>query len=125
MERLMERELLQDKLQRDRLYDMYRRLLTDKQIEIMDQYCYDDLTAVEIADNLGISRQAVHDTIKKSEQVISEWESRLGFFDFTHRHDLFLEKLILHGERRKDSELLELIDRHTKEVFTVGGNVRK
>lgn len=112
-----ENELLQGKVNRDWLYDMYRNALTDKQIAIMDQYCYDDLTAVEIADNLGISRQAVHDTIKKSEQMISEWESRLGFFDFTHRHDLFLKKLTQLGERRKDAELLELIDRHIKEIF--------
>lgn len=115
-ENRFEDELLPDKVKRDRLYDIYRAVLTEKQAEIMDLFYYDDLTAVEIADNLGISRQAVHDTIKKSEQAIVDWEARLGFFDWIHRHELFLEELNSLGERRRDAELMELIEHYTSEL---------
>lgn len=115
-ENRFEDELLPDKVKRDRLYDIYRGVLTEKQAEIMDLFYYDDLTAVEIADNLGISRQAVHDTIKKSEQAIVDWEARLGFFDWIHRHELFLEELNSLGERRRDAELMELIEHYTSEL---------
>lgn len=90
-----DQELLKQKFLKDRLYDTYRAVLTDKQTEIMDGYYYDDLSVTEIADNRGVSRQAVHDTIKKAEQTISDLEHRLGFFEYLRRHEALVERLTL------------------------------
>ena len=49
------------------LLDFYSELLTDKQKDIMELYYYEDLSLSEIADHEKITRQGVHDTIKRSE----------------------------------------------------------
>lgn len=60
------------------LLDVYGCLLTDKQLEVMDLYYNDDLSLSEIGEQYGISRQGVHDSIKRSEAALDEFESKLG-----------------------------------------------
>lgn len=44
----------------------------------MALYHEENLSLSEIAEEFGISRQAVHDTLKKAEQALSEYEAKLG-----------------------------------------------
>ena len=60
------------------LLDIYGALLTDKQRQIMELYYNEDLSLSEIGEQFGISRQGVHDSIKRSEQALDEFESKLG-----------------------------------------------
>lgn len=60
------------------LYDFYGQLLTEKQREVMHLYYEDDLSLGEIAENLKVSRQAIYDTIKKSEKILKGYESKLN-----------------------------------------------
>ena len=53
-------------------------MLTDKQHEVIDYYYNDDLSLSEIADNQGITRQGVHDSIKRAESQLLDMEERLG-----------------------------------------------
>lgn len=62
------------------LLDFYGQLLSEKQFEIMDYYYNDDLSLREIADIVGITRQGVHDTIKRSETFLEELENKLGLY---------------------------------------------
>ncbi|MEE0265746.1 MAG: YlxM family DNA-binding protein [Acutalibacteraceae bacterium] len=62
------------------LLDFYGQLLSEKQLEIMDYYYNDDLSLREIADIVGITRQGVHDTIKRSEAFLEELENKLGLY---------------------------------------------
>ncbi|MDD4563997.1 MAG: YlxM family DNA-binding protein [Eubacteriales bacterium] len=60
------------------LYDFYGQLLTVKQKEILKLYYEDNYSLSEIAEAFGISRQGVHDAIKKAEKALHGYESRLG-----------------------------------------------
>ncbi len=58
--------------------DFYGRLLTDKMRETLELYYFDDLSLAEIADTENISRQGVHDTVKRAVKLLDEYEAKLG-----------------------------------------------
>jgi predicted DNA-binding protein YlxM (UPF0122 family) len=60
------------------LLDFYGEMLTEKQREVIEYYYNDDLSLAEIADNQGITRQGVRDSIKRAEYQLLEMEERLG-----------------------------------------------
>ncbi len=60
------------------LYDFYGQLLSKRQQEVMALYHEENFSLSEIAEEFGISRQAVHDTLKKAEQALREYEAKLG-----------------------------------------------
>lgn len=59
------------------LLDFYGNMLTDRQREIMNLYYEDNLSLSEIAEELSISKQGVSDSIKRSEKVLYDTESKL------------------------------------------------
>ena len=56
------------------LFDFYGELLTDHQKEIYGQFIQEDLSLGEIAREAGISRQGVHDLIRRCNQTLSGYE---------------------------------------------------
>ncbi len=61
------------------LLDHYGAMLTEHQRDIVTCYYFDDLSLAEIAENEGITRQAVRDIIKRSIAQLEDMESKLGF----------------------------------------------
>ena len=61
-----------------KLIDIYGDLLTTKQLKIMKDYYFENLSLVEIAENLQISRQAVRDSISKSLKILDNYENVVG-----------------------------------------------
>lgn len=61
------------------LLDFYGNVLTEKQRDMMQQYYNMDLSLSEIADNFGITRQGVRDSIKRGENILTELEEQVGF----------------------------------------------
>ena len=59
------------------LFDFYGELLTDNQKEVYGEHIQNDLSVSEIADLRGISRQGVHDMIRRCEKTLAEYEQRL------------------------------------------------
>ena len=59
------------------LYDFYGELLTAHQKEIYEQFVLDDLSLGEIAADAGISRQGVHDNIKRCNKALQDYEAKL------------------------------------------------
>ncbi len=59
------------------LLELYGKLLTEKQYELLDYYYNQDIGLSEIAENLGITRQAVRDNLKKGENNLNEFEEKL------------------------------------------------
>lgn len=59
------------------LYDFYGALLTEKQRTYLEMHYLNDLSLSEIADEAGISRQAVHDILRRAEKILEQYESEL------------------------------------------------
>lgn len=60
------------------LMDFYGQLLTKRQYEFMDLYYNHDLSLSEISEQVHISRQGVHDGIKKAKTILIKMEEKLG-----------------------------------------------
>lgn len=59
------------------LLDLYGKLLTEKQYDMLDFYYNDDFSLAEIAEHYDISRQGVHDSIKRGEELLLNYENVL------------------------------------------------
>ena len=59
------------------LFDFYGELLTDHQKEIYEQFALEDLSLSEIAEMKGISRQGVHDLVKRCQKTLEGYEMKL------------------------------------------------
>ena len=59
------------------LYDFYGQLLTKRKQEVMELYHEENLTLAEIAEEFGISRAAVYDSLKSAEKSLQEYEQKL------------------------------------------------
>lgn len=68
MEKIVERSLL---------YDFYGELLTDHQKMIYEDAVFEDMSLGEIAHEYGISRQGVHDLIRRCDNSLLEYENKL------------------------------------------------
>ena len=64
-------------LEQTLLYDFYGELLTDHQKQIYDDVVLNDYSFSEVAEEKGISRQGVHDLIKRCNKILQEYESKL------------------------------------------------
>lgn len=60
------------------LYDSYGELLTKKQREIFELYYFNDLSLGEIAEHYAITRQGVHDIIRRTQDILNQYEEKLG-----------------------------------------------
>lgn len=63
------------------LLDFYGNMLTERQREIMNLYYEDNLSLSEIAEELNISKQGVSDSLKRSEKVLYDTESKLKLME--------------------------------------------
>lgn len=85
------------------LFDFYGELLTERQKEIYGQFILEDLSLGEIAKDAGISRQGVHDQIKRCNQTLKGYEEKLHL----------VEKFVT--IRNKVSRIDEILDGYQKE----------
>ncbi len=69
---------MQKKFEIGLLNDYYGGLLTEYQTRILSRYYDEDLSLKEIAEEEGVSRQAVADVIKRSSEKLVEFEDKLG-----------------------------------------------
>lgn len=60
------------------LYDYYGDLLTDRQKECFEMRYHQDMSLGEIGEELGITRQGVHDNLSRAEQLLRNMEEKTG-----------------------------------------------
>ena len=90
------------------LIDYYGSLLTHHQNEILDEYYNNDLSMNEIADNLGISKSAVQDLIKRSLVQLNDYEKKLKLIETDEKLDKILEQM--------QSENNDLLNKYVKKI---------
>ncbi len=95
------------------LYDFYGELLTPHQRRIYEDAVFNDLSLSEIAQEAGISRQGVHDLIKRCDRTLEEYESRLHLMQ---RFSQIRQKLERIRELCDDEEVRRLTEEIIEEL---------
>ena len=86
------------------LWQIYGKLLTEKQYQYIDYYYNEDLSLSEIAENENITRQAVRDLIKKGERKLFEYEEKLLFMKKTINQEQKIQQILINLTKiQKDS----------------------
>ncbi len=79
------------------LFDVYGPLLTQRQQEVYDLVHSEDMSLGEIAENLAVSRQAIHDMLKRTDAILEEYEDKLGlagkFMEISHHVAILRQKV--------------------------------
>ena len=73
---------IEDRFAITELLEEYGSLLTDKQRDMLGMYCEMDLSLAEIAQEYGVSRQAVRDNMLRAIASLEVYESKLGLVKF-------------------------------------------
>ena len=95
--------MMEEKVTQTYLYDFYGELLNEHQRRIYEYFVFDDLSLGEIAAEEGISRQGVHDLVKRCSQTLKGYEEKLHL----------VEKFV--SIREKVKQIDELLDGYEKE----------
>ena len=98
------------------LLDFYAPILTEKQAEFLDYYYNADLSLGEIAQNQGISRQGVRDSIKRGEETLLEIEKKLGFVSKFSEITDTLEKIKINAKELSDQNSSENINKNSNKI---------
>lgn len=102
------------------LCQLYGKLLTEKQFELIEDYYNNDLSLSEIAENNNITRQAVRDIIKKGEKKLFEYEEKLMFMKRTLNQEKKIEKVLSEltkiQKNYSDKQILNVLESIKKEL---------
>lgn len=102
------------------LYDFYGELLTEHQKAIYEDVVFNDLSLSEIAKEKGISRQGVHDMIKRCDRILNGYEEKLGLVGkFLKTRELVEEINTLTCEflETEDKAVIEQIGRISNDIL--------
>lgn len=109
---------MEEKVKISLLCQIYGKLLTQKQLNILDNYYNLDLSLSEIAENENITRQAVRDIMKKGENKLFELEEKLGIMKKTQKQEEkianILSELTKIQTKFTDEQIAEILE-HIKE----------
>ncbi|HUS89471.1 MAG TPA: putative DNA-binding protein [Desulfosporosinus sp.] len=96
------------------LADFYGPLLTEKQRNVWDLHYQEDLSLAEIAEVEHISRQAIHDLLKRTERILAEYEEKLGLVQrfWAEREKLMEVKTLSQGLNEQDFTSWSAWERH-------------
>lgn len=75
------------------LYDYYVSLLTEKQRNYLSLYYHEDYSLGEIAEQTKVSRQAVYDNIKRTENLLEHYEGNLKLYEKNTKRNTLLKEI--------------------------------
>ncbi|WP_343363800.1 putative DNA-binding protein [Listeria seeligeri] len=99
------------------LFDFYQELLTTKQKTYVSFYYLDDYSLGEIAEEFEVSRQAIYDNIKRTEESLEKYEEKLGMLKkYQQREKLFRE---LEAQLKKKNYLDEQVSKTLEQLKNI------
>lgn len=101
------------------LYDFYGELLTEHQKEIYEQFIVEDLSLSEIAKDAGISRQGVHDLVKRCDKILEEYEAKLHLVEkfLSIKEKVHQINELLEDAKTDESQLIQDIRKISGEII--------
>lgn len=95
-----------NKIEVNNLLDFYAPLLTERQRTICDYYFREDYSLQEIAEMEGISRAAVHDTVKRCQAEVESYEEKLHCYSGYKKRMRLYERM----KQQANEEIRRLLD---------------
>ena len=94
------------------LFDYYGKLLSEKQYNVVDQHCNEDLSLKEIAELNGISKQGISDILSRAEKKLRFYEDELKLISKFDKINSSLKEinLLIENSKIEDSSLLNILD---------------
>lgn len=102
------------------LYDFYGELLTEHQRTIYEDVVFNDMSLGEIAEEQGISRQGVHDLIKRCDKILGGYEEKLHLVSKFQKTRVMVEEiqeLTKRFRETKDEELIRQIEKISGDIM--------
>lgn len=100
------------------LYDFYGELLTDHQRRVYEDIVLNDMSLSEIAQEMGISRQGVHDMVKRCDRILEGYEEKLHLVERFQNRKKQIERICeLTEDHREDT------DRAMREIRKISRNM--
>ena len=97
------------------LFDIYGGLLTDKKKRVMEMYHEDDMSLSEIAEELEVSRAAVHDSLRSAERLLCSYEDKLGILADYLRKEKLADELRTYISEARDLLAKDMAKRKSKD----------
>ena len=112
--------MMEEKVEQAYLYDFYGELLNEHQRRIYEYFVFEDLSLAEIAAEEGISRQGVHDMVKRCTKTLEGYEEKLHLIAKFQRAKQKVERihhLTQKFEERQDEAIMEEIEKISNEIL--------
>lgn len=90
------------------LYDFYGELLTERQQQVYESVVLEDFSLSEVAEELGISRQGVHDMIRRCNHTLEEYEKKLHLVEKFLCIQKQVQRISQIAEKYQDREITEI-----------------
>jgi predicted DNA-binding protein YlxM (UPF0122 family) len=104
-------DILDKKIEIMELYDVYQNLLTKKQRDYVEAYYYDDMSITEISEEFEVSRNAVHDQLKRTVSKMKEFEAQMNIRFKMKKRSKLIEKIKVLNDQLELEELIEELEK--------------
>ncbi|WP_075718664.1 YlxM family DNA-binding protein [Roseburia sp. 499] len=111
---------MEKKVMQTFLYDFYGELLTEHQRNIYEDFVLNDLSLSEIAEEAGISRQGVHDLVKRCDRILEGYEEKLHLlerFMNTKEKITKIRALTRNYQNQNEAEIMAQIESISTEIL--------
>ena len=111
---------MEEKIEQAYLYDFYGELLNEHQRRIYEDFVFNDLSLGEIANEEGISRQGVHDLIRRCTKTLEGYEEKLYLvakFQAARQKVAQIDALVKEFRSTHDEAIMEEIEQISNQIL--------
>lgn len=111
---------MEKKVMQTFLYDFYGELLTEHQQNIYEEFVLNDLSLSEIAEEAGISRQGVHDLVKRCDRILEGYEEKLHLLErfLNTKEKISKIRTLTHDyQNQNEAEIMAQIEAISSEIL--------